>query len=74
MIARVEKRRPLLPQDKSLPQLLVWEAWESPRGKHVFQDYYWRAVEALEDIGLWLYAEADSEGNLTGRVAVQAKD
>ena len=65
-----------------VPSHLAWdgsreefEKWGKPLplAPEVWGAFYLRALEALDEVGLWLYAEADENGDLTGRVAVQAK-
>jgi len=59
--------------DGSDSDFMAW-GYQLPIAKEVWEDFYPRALEALDEIGLWLYAEADENNNLTGRVAVQVKD
>jgi len=65
-----------------LPPHVWWEgeewqfrAWGVKLPVHLqsLEVHYLRALKVFDKLGLWLYAEADSEGNLNGRVAVQEK-
>jgi hypothetical protein len=67
---------------KVIPSYYTWEGREDQFDEWgvqlplvlAFRACYLQALEVCDSLGLWLYAEADSEGNLTGRVAVQVKE
>ena len=53
-------------------QFTMWGV-QLPIHTQSLEVHYLQALKVFDKLGLWLYAEADSEGNLTGRVAVQEK-